>query len=150
EAVAVELDDVVEADGAHRHVDADRERFRGVDNPQDAPLQQMLHDVLDDGHKSGVVHADALEPHLLHGLQAGYVARPQPRLDQYVPDGDVHRLLFVRPQEAAPPGQLARHLLAGAAAEGEIDAGEKALAADEADDVQVPGRIGGWVRREGG
>src|SRR5690606_3892568 len=109
---------------AAREVEADGEGFRAVEHPDEALLEQVLHDVLDDGQQARMMIADALEQKARQGAQPRDGAAAPPL--QVLVDDLLDLLLFPAGQEVKVLAQFRAVELALAAAEGEKQAREVA------------------------
>jgi hypothetical protein len=136
---ALELPQVLDHDGARRHVDPERQRL-GREHELDEPLlEQLLDGLLEHRQHPGVVRRDAggervdevVEPErdevvVIHPGRAHLRELPDPvglvRLGQ--PDARLHH-----PRDAP---------VAAGAAEHEVDRGEQALVGEDLDDLLTP------------
>ena len=65
---AIPLGERFDDDGASRHVDTQRERFRGVDHLDQAHRKQVLDDLLHEGQHASMVGSDASHQRALPGI----------------------------------------------------------------------------------
>ena len=134
--LAVELLELLEHDGAGRHVDAEREGLGGEDDLHQLALEELLDDLLEGRDHAGVVGGDApfepFEPRVVPEHAQVLVAQARAALLDQVPDlvalpllGEAH----IRAQH------LLHGLVAADPAEDEEDRGQQIAIAEQPHDI---------------